>query len=505
MEGESRLTLTGIAVGTPAYMSPEQATGDREIDGRSDVYALAIVGYQMLAGELPFQASNTPSMLMKHISEPPRPLREVRRDVPPRLGAAVERAMAKRPADRWPDANAFRDALAAAEDGPADAWTAREDAAPDRLSAAWKRPALVSQRVNPDPPHRDAAAYPREALGAPLGLVAKRPARDAVEAANAASGLPPIPAWMPASWREARRQWGPALTRRQYREIVREQKRSARDSADGSGLSEEDRIRAFRRKTASTAITIAVLFFINAGITHGDPWFLIPSAFLGFGWLRRASGLWADGISIRRIFGRKARQALTDGPRAVAPARASTAAELALALAPLEVLEGPYGAVVRGAATDRAAGKDALGKLTAADRELIPDVAPTLDALAERVASIAQSLHRMDEDITPRSLADLERRLEEAKRQPESAERDQRTSLLERQRSTTADLLKRRDTLRSQMESAALMLQSLRLDLLALRSAGVQSVIDDVSSATQEARALSRDIANALAAAKEIR
>ncbi|MEP7347456.1 MAG: protein kinase, partial [Gemmatimonadaceae bacterium] len=513
MEGDSRLTMTGIAVGTPAYMSPEQATGDREIDGRSDLYALAIVGYQMLAGDLPFKASNTPSMMMKHISERPRPLHEVRFDVPPRLGAAVERAMAKKPEDRWPDAGAFRDEMSAPEDSRSERWSAPDSPAPDRQSAAWKRPALSAlprelrdirdgggegrwpgrelERLGPGP---RLSAGPNEEYA--------RQGRDAIDAAGA---LPPIPSWMPSSWREARSQWGPGLSRRQYRDMVRAQRRSVAESGHGDRqLSEDERIRTFRRRTASTAITIAVLFFVNAGITHGDPWFLIPSAFMGFGWLRRASSLWADGISIRRIFGRQARQALIKGPERP-PAPALTAHELALALAPAEVIQGPYGAAVRGAATDRAAAKEALGKLAPADRELIPDVAPTLDALAERVGNIAQSLHRMDEDITPRSLAELDRRLEDAKRLPESAERDQRVSLLERQRSTSADLMKRRDTLRSQLESAGLMLQSLRLDLLALRSAGVQSAIDDVSSATTEARALSRDIANALAAAKEIR
>ncbi len=510
MEGDSRLTMTGIAVGTPAYMSPEQATGDREIDGRSDLYALAIVGYQMLTGDLPFQASNTPSMMMKHISERPRPLHEVRADVPHRLGSAVERAMAKKPEDRWPDAGAFRDEVSAPEDARIDRWTAPDDAAPDRLSAAWKRPALSQEPLG--------GAVFGVQVGRPVGNLgaighdlgfsrrdrhqAANTPRDAIDAAGA---LPPIPSWMPSSWREARSQWGPGISRRQYKDMVRAQRRAVADSIHGgSPLSDDERIRAFRRRTASTAITIGVLFFINAAITHGDPWFLIPTAFLGFGWLRRASSLWADGISIRRIFGRQARQALIKGPeRPAGPA--PTPNELALALAPTEVIHGPYGAAVRGAATDRAAAKEALSKLAPADRELIPDVAPTLDALAERVGNIAQSLHRMDEDITPRSLAELDRRLEDAKRSPESAERDQRVSLLERQRSTSSDLMKRRDTLRSQLDSAGLMLQSLRLDLLALRSAGVQSSIDDVSSATQEARAVSRDIANALAAAKEIR
>ncbi len=116
-EGDARLTVTGIAVGTPAYMSPEQAMGEKEIDGRSDLYSLAIVAYQMLAGDLPFQATNTPSMLMKHISDTARPLRERRRDLPPLLVSAVERAMAKRPQDRWEDAGSFRDAIAAVEGG----------------------------------------------------------------------------------------------------------------------------------------------------------------------------------------------------------------------------------------------------------------------------------------------------------------------------------------------------------------------------------------------------
>ncbi|MEO6210139.1 MAG: serine/threonine-protein kinase, partial [Gemmatimonadaceae bacterium] len=68
---DSRLTATGVAIGTPAFMSPEQAAGDREIDGRTDLYALGVVAYQMLSGRLPFQAATTASMLMKQITERP--------------------------------------------------------------------------------------------------------------------------------------------------------------------------------------------------------------------------------------------------------------------------------------------------------------------------------------------------------------------------------------------------------------------------------------------------
>src|SRR5918992_5648932 len=82
-EAESRLTVTGVAVGTPAYMSPEQAMGERELDGRSDIYSLGVVAYRMIAGELPFRASSSASMMLKHMSERPLPLAGQRTDISP--------------------------------------------------------------------------------------------------------------------------------------------------------------------------------------------------------------------------------------------------------------------------------------------------------------------------------------------------------------------------------------------------------------------------------------
>src|SRR5215208_919128 len=115
-EGDQRITATGSAIGSPAYMSPEQALGDPGLDGRSDIYSLGVVAYQMLAGEPPFRAASTPAMLMKHVSEMPRPLRDLRADAPTGLISAVELAMEKRAEHRWPDASAFRDALLRAPD-----------------------------------------------------------------------------------------------------------------------------------------------------------------------------------------------------------------------------------------------------------------------------------------------------------------------------------------------------------------------------------------------------
>ncbi|MEJ7811107.1 MAG: serine/threonine-protein kinase, partial [Gemmatimonadaceae bacterium] len=103
--GDSRLTATGMAIGTPAYMSPEQAVGDKVIDGRSDLYSLGVVGYQMLVGEPPFVAGSTPAMLMKQLTERPVPVAHRRRDVPPDLDATVMTLLEKEPERRFANAN----------------------------------------------------------------------------------------------------------------------------------------------------------------------------------------------------------------------------------------------------------------------------------------------------------------------------------------------------------------------------------------------------------------
>ncbi|MEO7042614.1 MAG: serine/threonine-protein kinase [Gemmatimonadaceae bacterium] len=108
---DTRLTTTGLAIGTPAYMSPEQCAGDRSVDGRSDIYSLGIVGYQMLSGDLPFVASNTPGMFVKHLTEQPRPISERVAGVPEDLAAIIMRCMAKEPSERFPTASAMVDAL----------------------------------------------------------------------------------------------------------------------------------------------------------------------------------------------------------------------------------------------------------------------------------------------------------------------------------------------------------------------------------------------------------
>jgi Tol biopolymer transport system component len=109
--GGTRITQTGLSLGTPTYMSPEQATGDRAIDGRSDQYALGAMTYEMLTGEPPHVGATSQAVIARLITEVPRPIRATRPSVPENVDAAVMRALEKLPADRWPSAGAYRLAL----------------------------------------------------------------------------------------------------------------------------------------------------------------------------------------------------------------------------------------------------------------------------------------------------------------------------------------------------------------------------------------------------------
>ncbi len=109
--GGSRLTETGLSIGTPHYMSPEQATGDRALDARSDIYSLGAITYEMLTGDPPHHASSAQATIAKILSERPSPISHSRDLVPANVDAAIQRALAKSPADRFVRAAHFADAL----------------------------------------------------------------------------------------------------------------------------------------------------------------------------------------------------------------------------------------------------------------------------------------------------------------------------------------------------------------------------------------------------------
>jgi serine/threonine-protein kinase len=113
--GGERLTETGLSIGTPAYMSPEQVSGEQEIDGRSDIYALACVLYEMLAGDPPFVASNPRAVMAKHMTDTAPPITTVRSSVPSPVATALAKALGKAPVDRFESVKVFSEALVATE------------------------------------------------------------------------------------------------------------------------------------------------------------------------------------------------------------------------------------------------------------------------------------------------------------------------------------------------------------------------------------------------------
>jgi serine/threonine-protein kinase len=109
--GGNRITQTGLSLGTPQYMSPEQATGDRTVDGRTDIYSLGAVLYEMLTGEPPHPGPTAQAIIARVLTDKPRPVRESRASVPVHVEAAIEHALKKLPADRFATAQQFADGL----------------------------------------------------------------------------------------------------------------------------------------------------------------------------------------------------------------------------------------------------------------------------------------------------------------------------------------------------------------------------------------------------------
>jgi Tol biopolymer transport system component/tRNA A-37 threonylcarbamoyl transferase component Bud32 len=145
--GASRMTATGMSLGTPAYMSPEQAMGDREVDARSDIYSLATMLYEMLVGDPPYLGSTAQAIVAKVLTEKPVPVTVHRDTVPSHVAAAIQKALQKLPADRFASAADFAKALATPGWTSGDVlatqpMTAAMAAAPAGGVARWRRVAL---------------------------------------------------------------------------------------------------------------------------------------------------------------------------------------------------------------------------------------------------------------------------------------------------------------------------------------------------------------------------
>jgi hypothetical protein len=140
--GRQQITTAGVALGTPSYMAPEQAVADPHLDHRVDIYAVGVLGYEMLTGHVPFEGRGPQEVLAAHVTQAPLPVTDRRPAVPPALGAVIMKCLEKRPADRWQSAEELLgqlDALAT----PSAGHHPDPDSTGPRSSHAPKVPALA--------------------------------------------------------------------------------------------------------------------------------------------------------------------------------------------------------------------------------------------------------------------------------------------------------------------------------------------------------------------------
>jgi hypothetical protein len=239
---------------------------------------------------------------------------------------------------------------------------------------------------------------------------------------------------------------------------------------------------------------------INIATGIGEPWFLFPMMGMGFSLVNLYSKLWQAGYTWRDVLSRPPAPDALRGP----PGKPGKMPKQ---------LPSPKGddfgtqlPAVMQAHSDRQAIFKLLDRLTPAEKNMLPaDVPETVDSLYQRAGELARTLNAMDTSIPTQDLARIDERIVSLGREPDDAERARRLSLLERQKKAIQDLGGRRDQIANQLESCMLAMQNVRFDLLRLRSADAAAALGGLTMATQQARALSRDVDNAIIAASEIR
>jgi serine/threonine-protein kinase len=450
---DARLTATGMAIGTPAYMSPEQSMGEREIDGRSDLYSLGVVAYQMLAGEPPFEAASTPALLVKHLSERPDPIETRRRDLPADLGRAIMLLLEKDPANRFPSAAAL---VAALESG-------------------------------------DVPQLP-EPLPAPSSTRERRDADYWTSAGEYVPSTDELARWNDPKVRAFRKKLAPFFAFSAVSIVL-------------SILNVIDLVSLAGLWAVYIAFQYARLW--QDGLDWRDV-FKQPKDKMFFDvvaeWVDNVKALWdrnkrAEVRARSRVRGRTGQ--LFDRQVGAASEAAS------LPSPALTSLVGPHAKAVREAARNRDDILRLVETLPKKDRGVIADVPSTADALFRRVEALATNLSDQERGVSPDAAQSIEAEVARLEAQANpldlqgSEERVRRLTYLRRQRRAIADLGRRSEQARDKLESCLLALQNMRLDVLRLKTGG-QS-LQQITIVAEKAMALAREVDSAIYVADEMR
>ena len=462
----STLTGVGVAIGTPQYMSPEQAAGERDLDGRSDLYSLGVVAYQMTSGELPFNAPTVAGILMKQITEPAPVLHETQNGVPEDLSLAIARCLEKDPEQRWPTADSLRRSL-------------------ESRTVTGYRPTTAAVRVSP----RTTGTRPR-----PTGRGLEAPRSRAAEGSRRGELAPRSP--RPLARPEAKR--GGAAGGAQWRKNERgEWVRTEPGELPVPDTGEPAIVQKVRGQFARWAATSVGLFLLNIATGLDSPWFLFPAGGMAIPLLKNYSRLWQAGYSWRDVM---------NPPPAADAVRVPGAKGRKVLGPPRREEYGPYFDRIESAYKDRRMIVSLVQQLPDSDRKMLPtEIVETTDELYQRALELARTLYDIDTSFGDETPERIKHRLELLTMQPDGPERERQIGILERQYKTASELTDRRAKIAARLESSILAMQNMRFDMLRLKSAGVGAVLSDLTQATQQARAISRDVDHAIAAASEVR
>jgi len=471
--GDSRLTATGMAIGTPAYMSPEQSAGDSAIDGRSDLYSLGVVGYQMLCGQPPFVANNTPSMLVKHLSEKPIPVDERWPDLPQDLSRAVMMCLEKDPADRFPNAAAFALAL----DGSSMPTLATR--ASSTASRSGTRASTREREITE--PLRDRYTPPTQSYA---------PAQPSTEEMSR---------WQAPMVVSFRRKLAPYLAVNAILVPI-------------SLFSNHDFI-------ALTVIwTVALAFKYSKLWAAGFDWrdvFRQPRNRLMF-------DVAAETIDdARALFDEKKREQVRARARSRGQGMFSPISPLPTmqpfqpyprvggpttslspipAGAPAPYADSKYASAIRDAESDHREIHRQLLNMAPDEQEQIPEVAASADAVFRKVQQLALSLSDMDRSTGRESPEAVEREITTLESQANpldynaSEGRVRRLAMLRRQRRALVEIARKKKEAQEKLDSCRQLLRSMRMELVRFRTGGLNAQPTGLTMVTQQAQSVVREM-----------